>query len=422
MTGLLFRSAGDVVSRIRRERGLTDNELAKDAGLRVGNLRDIESGVPPTDEQLEALADAFDIRPEALRLAAGEFPEPLQDQLVEDPNRALNALTDAFDLDLGDTETSDDGGLPEPEFTTGLGTLYNADCRDVLPQLEDESFDLIFADPPFNLDKDYGEKNGDDLAEDEYLRWSTEWIDEAIDLLKPGGAFFLYNLPKWNVHFAHYINRRLTLKHWIAVDIKFGLPIPNRLYPSHYSLLYFIKGHQPNTFEPDRLPIDTCPHCGGEQNDYGGYKSKMNPEGVNLTDIWDDIPPVRHSKYLNRDANQLSLRLLHRVIGMATKEGDRVLDPFGGAGTTFAAAELMNREWVGTEIHDCSPIIDRFEDGLDDDRENIEEIEHELNVLFTEDALEKRMRYRDEFNFNFDDYDLSESMAGSVQQSLDSWE
>ncbi|RKS82156.1 site-specific DNA-methyltransferase (adenine-specific) [Haloarcula quadrata] len=420
MTGLLFRSAGDVVSRIRRERGLTDNELAKDADLRVGDLRDIESGVPPTDEQLEALADSLDTKPEALRLAAGEFPEPLQDQLVEDPDRALNALMDAFDL--ADTEENDGGELPVPEFTTEQGTLYNADCRDVLPGLEDESFDLIFADPPFNLDKDYGEKNGDDLAEDEYLRWSTEWIDEAIDLLKPGGAFFLYNLPKWNVHFAHYISRRLNLKHWIAVDIKFGLPIPNRLYPSHYSLLYFIKGDQPNTFDPDRLPIDTCPHCGGEQNDYGGYKSKMNPEGVNLTDVWDDIPPVRHNKYLNRDANQLSMRLLHRIVGMATEEGDRVLDPFGGAGTTYAAAELMGREWVGTEIHDCSPIIDRFEDGLDDDREYIEEIEDEVNVLFTEDALEKRMRYRDEFNFNFDDYDLSESMAGSVQQSLDSWD
>ncbi|UPV73201.1 hypothetical protein M0R89_11645 [Halorussus limi] len=421
MTGLLFRSAGDVVSRIRRKRGLSDNELAKDAGLRVGDLRDIESGVPPTDEQLDALADSLDIAPEALRFVAGEFPEELHDELVEDPDLALDALTDAFGVELNG-ESKPDGELPDPCFSTEQGTLYNADCRDVLPHLEDESFDLIFADPPFNLDKDYGQKNGDDLAEDEYLRWSTEWIDEAIDLLKPGGAFCLYNLPKWNIHFAHYINRRLNLKHWIAVDIKFGLPIPNRLYPSHYSLLYFIKGDSPNTFTPDRLPIDTCPHCGGEQNDYGGYKSKMNPKGVNLTDVWEDIPPVRHTKYLNRDANQLSLKLLHRVIGMTTEEGDRVLDPFGGAGTTYAAAEIMGREWVGTEIHDCSPITDRFEDGLDDDREYIDEIEAEQNVLFTEEALEKRQEYKDEFGFNFEDYDLSESPLGSVQQSLDSWE
>jgi len=146
----------------------------------------------------------------------------------------------------------------------------------------------------------------------------------------------------------------------------------------------------------------------------------MNPEGVNLTDVWDDIPPVRHSKYLNRDANQLSIRLLHRVIGMATEEGDRVLDPFGGAGTTYAAAEVMDREWVGTEIHDCSPIIQRFEEGLEDDREHIQDIEENLNVLFTQEALEKRMKYKDEFTFNFEDYDLSESMDG-FQKSLDSY-
>jgi site-specific DNA-methyltransferase (adenine-specific) len=415
MTGLLFRSAGDVVSRLRRQKGLTDNELSNKAGLRVGTLRDIESGVPPTNEQLEKLSEALDISQDAIRLVAGEFPEELHSELLTDPERALNVLQDAFEPELSPED--ENISLPSPVFSTDQGELYNADCRDILPELEEESFDLVFADPPFNLDKDYGEENGDNLAEDEYLRWSTEWIDQAIDLLKPGGAFFLYNLPTWNTHFAHYISRQLNLRHWITVDIKFGLPIPNRLYPSHYSLLYFVKGNAPKTFNPDRLPIDTCPHCGGEQNDYGGYKSKMNPEGISLTDVWDDIPPVRHNKHLNRDANQLSLKLLYRVLGMATEEGDRIIDPFGGAGTTYAAAEIMGREWVGMELHDCSPIVDRF-NNLDADEKYITEIEEELNVLFTEDALEKRVQYKEEFNFNFSDYDLSESPIGSVQQRL----
>jgi site-specific DNA-methyltransferase (adenine-specific) len=419
MTGLLFRSAGDVVSRLRHQRGLTDNELAKKASLRVAILRKIESGVPPTDDQLKGLCEVLEVSPEAVRLVVGEFPEELHEGLVKDPDRALSALREAFNVEP--TVREGGGGLPDPVFTTDQGTLYNGDCREILPQFEDESFDVIFADPPFNLNKDYGQKNGDDLAEDEYLQWSTEWIDPAIDLLKPGGAFFVYNLPSWNAHLAHYISRRLNLKHWIAVDIKFGLPIPNRLYPSHYSLLYFVKGHKPKTFDPDRLPIDTCPHCGGEQNDYGGYKSKMNPSGVNLTDVWDDVPPVRHKKYLNRDANQLSLKLLHRVVGMASEEGDRVLDPFGGAGTTYAAAEIMDREWVGIELHDCSPITERF-DNLDEDREYIEDIRRELNSLFTKDALNKRMEYRDEFHFNFQDYDLSESRSGAIQQQLGSFD
>lgn len=420
MTGFLFRSSGDVVSRIRRQQGLSDNELAKAAGIRVSTLREIESGTPPTDEQLVDLAKALDTSAEAIRLINGNFPDEIEEQLLSNPDTALEALNNAFE-GHGSAEETEHIGEFDILYDEDGGILYNDDCRKVMPELENESFDLVFADPPFNLDKDYGENSDDDLAEDEYLQWSTEWIDQAIDLLKPGGSLFLYNLPKWNIHLANYIANRLTFRNWIAVDIAFGLPIPNRLYPSHYSLLYFIKGSDPESFDPPRLPIDTCRHCGGEQSDYGGYKNKLNPRGMNLTDVWDDIPPVRHSKYMDRDANQLSIKLIHRVLDMATEQGDRVLDPFGGAGTTYAACEIMEREWVGVELHDCSPIAERL-NGLETDREQIQQIEQNQNILFTEDALRRRMKYKDEFGFNMSDYDLSESpMPDSYQQNLEAF-
>jgi site-specific DNA-methyltransferase (adenine-specific) len=73
----------------------------------------------------------------------------------------------------------------------------------------------------------------------------------------------------------------------------------------------------------------------------------MSPKGVNLTDVWWDISPVRHAKYKRRNgANELSLKIMDRVIEMSTDEGDLVLDPFGGAGTTYMAAELKGRRWV----------------------------------------------------------------------------
>jgi site-specific DNA-methyltransferase (adenine-specific) len=61
----------------------------------------------------------------------------------------------------------------------------------------------------------------------------------------------------------------------------------------------------------------------------------MNPAGVNLTDVWYDIPPVRHSKYKKRAANELSLKLMDRVVALASDPGSLVLDPFGGSGTTL---------------------------------------------------------------------------------------
>jgi site-specific DNA-methyltransferase (adenine-specific) len=136
-----------------------------------------------------------------------------------------------------------------------------------------------------------------------------------------GGSLFIWNLPKWNTSISGYLNNLLTFRHWISVDIKCNLPISARLYPSHYSLLYYCKGEKPKTFHPDRLPMQVCPSCKTDLRDYGGYKDKMNPRGVNLTDVWYDIPPVRHAKYKRRDANELSLKLLDRVIEMASEEG-----------------------------------------------------------------------------------------------------
>lgn len=275
---------------------------------------------------------------------------------------------------------------------TDLGTLHHADCLDVLPGVETGSVDCVFADPPFNLGKDYGKRIDDARAEDDYVAWCERWIDELVRVLAPGGALFLYNLPRWNILLAPYLARSLTFKHWIAVDIKFSLPIPNRLYPSHYSLLYFVQGNKPRHFSPPRLPLQTCRHCGGELKDYGGYKDRMNPRGVNLTDVWTDIPPVRHRRYKNRGANELSLKMLDRVLDIATQPGDLVLDPFGGGGTTFAACELTGRRWIGTEIGDCDPIVRRLAD-LDDERAQLEQLHGGINTLFTDDALKLRERH-----------------------------
>lgn len=280
--------------------------------------------------------------------------------------------------------------LPEPVWRTDLGNLHQGDCMSLLPRVADESADLIFADPPFNLGKDYASKINDSITDQEYLTWCRAWLTESIRVLVPGGALFVYNLPKWNLALGAFLMERLTFRHWITVDMKYSLPIPGRLYPSNYSLLYFIKGSRPNTFSPDRVPLKTCRHCGGELQDYGGYRDKMNPLGVNLADVWTDIPPVRHQKYKDRKANQLALKLLDRVVSMASKEGDTVLDPFGGSGTTYVAAELLGRRWVGMEL-DCSEVINRFSD-LESERKHLEDIRRSKNVLFTRDALEKRAK------------------------------
>lgn len=251
----------------------------------------------------------------------------------------------------------------KPVLQTSYGALYNEDCLTFLGRVEDESVDTVFADPPFNLGKVYGPQVNDEITEAEYVDWGKAWLDECIRTLKPGGSLFLYNLPRWNVLFgAHLLERNLDFRHWIAVSMKAGLPISRKLYPAHYSLLYYSKG-KPRTFRKIRTPIETCRHCGGEIKDYGGHRTAMNPDGVNLSDVWTDVPPVRHRKFKSkkRIANQLSTKILERIIHLSTLEGDLVLDPFGGSGTTFDVAERHGRRWVGSEIENCDAIIERLQ-------------------------------------------------------------
>ena len=91
----------------------------------------------------------------------------------------------------------------------------------------------------------------------------------------------------------------------------------------------------------------------------------MNPDGVNLTDVWNDIPPVRHWKFKSkkRRANALSTKLLDRVVGMTTAPGELVLDPFGGSGTTYAVCERKCRAWLGIELESVDVIFERLTAG-----------------------------------------------------------
>jgi site-specific DNA-methyltransferase (adenine-specific) len=253
--------------------------------------------------------------------------------------------------------------LLAPVYSTALGNLYHADCEDLLAELPAESLDLVFADPPFNLGKDYGGTSDDDMDDVEYLDWCERWIEEVERVLKPGGTFFLYNLPLWNAALVSRLGY-LTLRHWIAVEQTNSLPIKGKLYPAHYSLLYCIKGQKPKTFRRIRTPVETCRHCGRDIKDYGGHRSKLHPDGLTLKDVWTDIPTVRHAKFKDgrRGANTLSTKLLERCVLMATEPGDTVLDPFGGSGTTFAVCERWDRQWVGAEINEefCGLIEDRL--------------------------------------------------------------
>ena len=248
-------------------------------------------------------------------------------------------------------------------MATTRGAVYRRDCLNLLSLLRDSSVDCVFADPPFNLGKEYGSRRArDDRQSEEYLEWCQRWLSESCRILRPGGSLFVYSLPKWAFHLAAFLENHLTFRHWIALTMKSTYPRGQRLYPAHYALLYFTRG-EPKTFHRLRTPILACRHCGGDIRDYGGHRHALHPEGISLTDFWDDTSPNRHRNSKARPGiNELKTRIPERCIRLSTDPGDVVLDPFGGGGSTFEAAQATDRYWIGSEIGNCRPVRDRISD------------------------------------------------------------
>jgi site-specific DNA-methyltransferase (adenine-specific) len=360
--------------------------FAKATGITIDRLKYYNaSNVLPSGEDLKAILKVGKISELELMLKMGRINNKLM-EAISINSKQIAKLVNGYHKD--EPEQYKD---IEIVFETKLGKLYHGDCLSVIKKIDSESVDTVFADPPFNLSKLYPSNIDDNIKTEKYINWCQDWLYECARILKHGGALFLWNLPKWNAVLTDYIGNYLTFRHWIGVDIKYTLPISGRLYPSHYSLLYYIKGNKPKTFHPDRLPMRTCPKCYGDLTDYGGYKNKMNPLGVNLSDIWTDIPPVRHAKYKRREgANELSLKLMDRIIEMSTNEGDIVFDPFGGSGTTYMAAELKGRKWIGCEIGPSDDIVNRFA-MIEEERAILEDYRAKINKLFPDNIHAKRI-------------------------------
>ena len=272
---------------------------------------------------------------------------------------------------------------------TKLGKLFNDDCLSVLKNIGDGTVDCVFADPPFNLNKEYHNGFVDRQGVSAYLNWSYRWLDECIRILRPGGSLLVYNIPKWCSYYSVYLNFNLEFRNWIAIDMKTGFPGNKNYNPSHYGLLYYIKPGGSVVFNKIRIPVLTCRHCGGEIRDYGGHKDKINRQGLNISDVWTDIYPVRSGK--NRKSNELSVKFIERIVSTHTNEGDLIVDPFSGSGTVCAVSELLERRWYGIEIGDCEGIVKRIANN-ENDKKLLYKSTKDKNKLFTDDAIRLRKK------------------------------
>lgn len=229
-----------------------------------------------------------------------------------------------------------------------LDRAHRADCLKLMQRLPDESVQMVFADPPFNLSKKYLSYK-DNLPLQTYLTWTRAWLTEAVRVLRDDGSLFLYNIPKLLTYSSCILNELAEFRHWIAWNSN-GRPLGKTLQPAHYGILFYTKTRK-NKFYDVRAPHKACRHCGEYAKDYGGKEYLRHAFGCQISDVWDDIHRVRHaSKRIASHPCQLPVHLIERMILMTTDEGDIMLDPFCGSGAGGVAAKQMGRRYIGAEL------------------------------------------------------------------------
>ena len=202
----------------------------------------------------------------------------------------------------------------EPKYNKKLplNQIIVGDAIEAMRKIPSESIDMAFADPPFNLNKKYGNYK-DKKVDEEYIKWCEQWLSEMVRITKPTGSILVHNIPKWLIYFANHLNKIAIFKHWIAWD-SMSTPLGKTLLPAHYGILFYTKSLKGFEFHELRSPHKKCRTCGEMIKDYGGKKNQINPHGTLLSDVWADLHRIRHNARRDNHPCQLPEPLLERLI------------------------------------------------------------------------------------------------------------
>jgi DNA modification methylase len=218
-------------------------------------------------------------------------------------------------------------------------TIDVGDALNLFKQIPDKSVDLIIADPPYNLGKNYG-NNSDFKVFEDYIEFSKDWLKEAHRVLKDNGTIYVF----MGVRFISYIydilerDLKMELNSWITWFYTQGIGKLKGFSPRHDDILMFNKSSK-FTFNLDEIKIP---------QKY--YRARNNMRGANPGNVWE----FSHVHYSNKNRQnhptQKPEGLIERMILASSNEGDTVLDPFAGSGTTLRVSQQLNRNSIGFEI------------------------------------------------------------------------
>ena len=264
-----------------------------------------------------------------------------------------------------------DRAEPQPFYSHPHGQLWVGDAVTWLRLLEDESVDLVFADPPYNIKKAEWDTFE---SQQHYVAWSLEWIEQAARVLKPAGTLYICGFSEILADLKLPASRFFAGCRWLVWHYKNKANLGADWGRSHESMLHFRKTKD-FTFNIDdvRVPygnhtLKYPEHPQAESSQYGGGRNKdrlwqPNPKGAKPRDVI-EIPTTCNGMHEKTPhPTQKPEELLRRIVLASSNVGDVVIDPFAGSGTTLVVAEQLKRHWQGCDISSeyCHWVAERIE-------------------------------------------------------------
>lgn len=214
------------------------------------------------------------------------------------------------------------------------------EAEDEMKKLPDECLDLVIADPPYNLGKDYG-NNIDLKLWEEYKAFNIGWLTQAKRVLKQTGAIYVFMGVRFISKLFIIMEEELKLNFngWITWHYTQGMGRKKGFSPRHEDILFFTKTED-YKFNLDDVRVP---------QKY--YRKRNNMLGANPGDVWQ----VSHVHYCSAERlphpTQKPEALIERMIKASTEKEDIVLDPFVGSGTTCRVADVLSRKWIGIDTN-----------------------------------------------------------------------
>ncbi len=231
-------------------------------------------------------------------------------------------------------------------------TIIHGDALENLKQIESESIDLIFADPPYNIGKNF-DGLVENWSEEEFLDWTYQWIDECHRVLKPSGTFYLMNSTENMPYLDIKCRKNFYVKSRIVWTYDSSGVQAKKYFGSMYEPIIMLTKHEKNyTFNSEHIMVEA--KTGSERRLIDYRKEPPQPYNTRKVpgNVW-NFARVRFKmdEYENHPT-QKPEALLERIILASSTTGDLVLDPFSGSFSTCSVAKRLGRKSIGIEINE----------------------------------------------------------------------